>query len=47
VLILTFTVMFMGVGRQIYRATALAPHQQAVQESTRQYEESLQQLPKP
>lgn len=44
-LILTGTVLLMGVGRHIYRANALEPHQKAVEESTRQHLDELKQVP--
>lgn len=35
--ILSITVLLMGTGRHIYRAAALAPHQEAIQEKTRPF----------
>ena len=36
--LLTITVIFMGSGRHLYRATALAPHQKLVAEETRKFQ---------
>lgn len=42
--VLTLTVLFMGTGRHIYRATALKPHQEKVQQKTSQHQQTIKNL---
>ncbi len=42
-LLLTTTVIFMGSGRHLYRATALEPHQKLVAKETAKYQKEVQQ----
>lgn len=43
VILLSMTVIFMGSGRQIYRATALEPHQQAMAKRTEEFQKLVKQ----
>jgi cytochrome c len=45
--ILSITVLFMGTVRHVYRATALAPHQEKIQKNTKQHMEKVKKLEKP
>jgi cytochrome c len=42
--ILTITVLFMGTVRHVYRASALAPHQEKIQKHTKQHMEKVKKL---
>lgn len=42
-ILLTITVIFMGSGRHLYRATALEPHQKLVAQETQKYQNAVKQ----
>jgi cytochrome c len=43
-IILTITVLFMGTGRQVYRAVALAPHQEKIREKTQLHQQEVKRF---
>jgi cytochrome c len=39
--VLTITILFMGTGRHVYRAIALSPHQEKIEQKTQQHREKI------